>query len=193
MRPCDDGSRKLFTTQDLVVLALLAALIALSKAVLRVPIHVPGHTGITWMAILVVGRALVRKRWAGTILGLVSGILAVAVVGGREGLLLWLKYLTPGMVMDLAALLSAERLSNPVVGAIAGAVANTAKLVTSLIVSLALGIPTGYLALGLGLSATTHIVFGALGGWLGSTVFRLLQRVDVPAVQQYAREQVEPK
>lgn len=182
-------ARRLFTTQDLVVLALFAALVAVSKAVLRVPIHVPGHSGITWMAILVVGRALVRKRWAGTALGLVSGILAVAVVGGREGLLLWLKYLTPGMVMDLAALLSAERLGSPAVGAIAGAVANTAKLVTSLIVSLALGIPTGYLALGLGLSATTHVVFGALGGWLGSTVFRLLKRVDVPAVQRYAREE----
>jgi len=182
-------TRRLFTTQDLVVLALFAALVAVSKAVLRVPIHVPGHSGITWMAILVVGRALVRKRWAGTALGLVSGILAVAVVGGREGLLLWLKYLTPGMVMDLAALLSAERLGSPTVGAIAGAVANTAKLVTSLVVSLALGIPTGYLALGLGLSATTHVVFGALGGWLGSTVFRLLKRVDVPAVQRYAREE----
>jgi hypothetical protein len=176
-----------------VVLALFAALIALSKAVFRMPIHVSGHSGITWMAILLVGRALVRKRWAGTILGLVSGIIAVAVVGGREGLLLWLKYLTPGMVMDLAALLSAERLGNPVIGAIAGALANTAKLVTSLIVSLALGIPAGYLALGLGLSATTHVVFGALGGWLGSTVFRSLQRVDIPAVRRYAREEGVPK
>lgn len=183
------GSSRLFSTQDLVVLALFAALIALSKAVLRVPIHVPGHTGITWMAILLVGRALVRRRWAGTMLGLVSGIIAVALVGGREGLLLWVKYLTPGMVMDLAAFLSAERLGNPIVGAIAGAVANTAKLVTSLIVSLALGIPTGYIALGLGLSATTHVVFGALGGWLGATVFALLQRVDVPAVRRYAREE----
>ncbi len=186
------GKRRLFTTQDLVVLALFAALVALSKVVLRMPIHVPGHSGITWMAILLVGRGLVRRPWAGTVLGFVSGIIAVAVVGGREGLLLWLKYLAPGAMMDLTALLSREHLGNPFVGAVAGAAANTAKLVTSLLVSLALGIPTGYLALGLGLSATTHVVFGALGGWLGTLVLRLLRRVDVPLLQSYAREEDAP-
>lgn len=186
------GKRRLFTTQDLVVLALFAALVALSKVVLRMPIHVPGHSGMTWMAILLVGRGLVRRPWAGTVLGFVSGIIAVAVVGGREGLLLWLKYLAPGAMMDLAALLSREHLRHPFVGAVAGATANTAKLVTSLLVSLALGIPTGYLALGLGLSATTHIVFGALGGWLGTLVLRLLRRVDVPLLQTYAREEDVP-
>lgn len=181
--------RQLFTTQDLVLLALFAALIALSKAVFRMPIHVPGHSGITWMAILLVGRGLVRRPWAGTMLGLVSGILAVAVVGGREGLLLWLKYLAPGAVMDLAALLSGERLDYPLVGILSGAVANTAKLITSLIISLALGIPTGYLALGLGLSATTHIVFGALGGWLGTLVLEALRRARVPLPGAYAGEE----
>ena len=186
------GKRRLFTTQDLVVLALFAALVALSKVVLRMPIHVPGHSGITWMAILLVGRGLVRRPWAGTVLGFVSGIIAVAVVGGREGLLLWLKYLAPGAMMDLTALLSREHLGNPFVGAVAGAAANTAKLVTSLLVSLALGVPTGYLALGLGLSATTHVVFGALGGWLGTLVLRLLRRVDVPLLQSYAREEDAP-
>lgn len=185
-------SRQLFTTQDIVVLALFAALIALSKAVFRMPIHVPGHSGITWMAILLVGRGLVRRPWAGTMLGFVSGILAVAVVGGREGLLLWVKYLAPGAVMDLAALLSGERLGHPVVGILSGAVANTAKLVTSLIISLALGIPTGYLALGLGLSATTHIVFGALGGWLGTLVLEALKRARVPLPGAYAGEE-EPR
>lgn len=184
--------RQLFTTQDLVVLALFAALVALSKVVLRMPLHVPGHSGITWMAILLVGRGLVRCLWAGTVLGFVSGIIAVAVVGGREGLLLWLKYLAPGAMMDLAALMSREHLGHPFVGAVAGAIANAAKLVTSLLVSLALGVPTGYLALGLGLSATTHVVFGALGGWLGTLVLRLLRRVDVPLLQTYAREEDVP-
>jgi LytS/YehU family sensor histidine kinase len=188
-----DRFRQLFTTQDLVVLALFAAMIALSKAIFRMPIHVPGHSGITWMAILIVGRGLVRRPWAGTVLGLVSGILAVAVVGGREGLLLWVKYLAPGMAMDLAGLLSREHLHHPFVGIVSGAVANVAKLTSSLIISLALGIPTGYLALGLGLSATTHVAFGALGGWLGTLVLRALTRAEVPALRTYAREEETPR
>jgi hypothetical protein len=88
--------------------------------------------------------------------------------------------------------MSREHLGHPFVGAVAGAIANAAKLVTSLLVSLALGVPTGYLALGLGLSATTHVVFGALGGWLGTLVLRLLRRVDVPLLQTYAREEDVP-
>ena len=188
-----DRSRPIFTTQDLVVLALFAALIALSKAVFRMPIHVPGHSGITWMAILLVGRGLVRRPWAGTVLGLVSGILAMAVVGGSEGLLLWVKYLAPGVAMDLTALLSREHLDHPFVGIVSGAVANVAKLTTSLIISLALGIPTGYLALGLGLSATTHVVFGALGGWLGTLVLRALKRANVPQLRAYAGEGETPR
>ncbi len=175
-----DYAGRMFSTQELVLLALFAGLVALSKIVLRVPIHVPGHSGMTWMAILLVGRIVVRKPWAGTLMGLVSGIIAVAVVGGREGLLLWIKYLAPGMVMDLGALLSGERLDNPIVAIITAAAANAAKLITSLIVSLALGIPVGYLALGLGLAATTHIVFGGLGGWLGALTVKTLQRAGLP-------------
>lgn len=180
----DSGGRQpLFSTRELVVLALLAALVAVSKAFLRLPLHVPGHTGITWMAILLVGRALVRKPYAGTLMGFVSGVLAVAIVGGREGLLLWVKYLAPGVIMDLGALLSGERLDNPYVGLAVGAVANVAKLLSSLIVSLMLGIPAGYLVVGLGLAMTTHIVFGALGGWLGTLVLRTLRRLRIPAIE----------
>lgn len=178
----------LFTTRELAILGLLAALVALSKALLRMPLHVPGHSGLTWMAILLVSRALVRRPGAGTLVGLVSGLLAVMIVGGREGLLVWVKYLAPGMIMDLGALLSGERLHHPLVGIIVGAAANVAKLTASLIISLLLGIPAGYIALGLGLAATTHLVFGAIGGWLGALVVRSLWRLHLPSATLLAPE-----
>ena len=180
--PRHEDKQPLFTTRELVVLALFAALVAVSKAFLRMPLHVPGHSGITWMAILLVGRALIHRPGAGTLLGFVSGVLAVAIVGGREGLLLWVKYLAPGVVMDIGAALSGERLDNPYVGLAVGAVANVAKLLSSLIVSLMLGIPAGYLVVGLGLAVTTHVVFGAIGGWLGTLVLRTLRRLRIPAI-----------
>ena len=46
-----------------------------------------------------------------------------------------------------------------------------------------LGIPASYLAIGLGLAATTHVVFGAIGGWLGALILRLLRRLRVPAIE----------
>lgn len=175
--------RRWFTNRQLVVLGLLAALLVGTKIVLNLPLRLPGHSGIFWMAYLVVGRGLVRRRGAGTILGLVSGLLAVVMVGGREGLLVWVKYLAPGMVMDLGAALSHERLDDPVIGTLVGAAANAAKLSASFLVSLMLGIPASYLAIGLGLAATTHVVFGAIGGWLGALILRLLRRLRVPAIE----------
>jgi glycopeptide antibiotics resistance protein len=55
-------------------------------------------------------------------------------------------------------------------------------------VSLLLGIPAGYLAVGLGISAITHVVFGAIGGWLGSFVVRSLSRLRVPAIEALRAE-----
>ena len=71
-----------FALRELVTLALVAALIVMSKSLFRVSIHVPGHSGFLWMALLVIARGVVRKPWAGTLVGEVSGILAV------EGLML---------------------------------------------------------------------------------------------------------
>lgn len=176
------------TTREIAALALIAALLVGAKVTLNLPLRIPGHSGIFWMAFLVIGRGLVRKRGAGTLLGLVSGLLAMAILGGREGLLVWVKYLAPGMIMDLGAALSGERLDSGIIGLLVGALGNVAKLTTSLIVSLLLGIPAGYLAVGLGISAITHVVFGAIGGWLGSFVVRSLSRLRVPAIEALRAE-----
>lgn len=175
--------RRWLTTHELTALALIAALLVGTKIVLNLPLRVPGHSGIFWMAYLVIGRGIVRKPGAGMLLGLVSGLLAVLMVGGREGLLLWVKYFAPGAMMDVGAAISGERLDRPVIGLLVGGIGNIAKLSASLIVSLLLGIPAGYLAVGLGLSAITHLVFGAIGGWLGSIVLRLLRRLRVPSIE----------
>lgn len=170
------------------MLALIAALLVGTKIMFNLPLRLPGHSGIFWMAYLVVGRGLVRRRGAGTMLGLVSGLLAVLTVGGREGLLVWAKYFAPGVVMDLGAAIGRERLDSAVLATLVGAVGNAAKLTASLIVSLILGIPAGYLAVGLGLAAISHVVFGAIGGWLGALVLRRLRRLRVPAIESLGTE-----
>jgi len=77
------AARRRLTTRELVSLALIAALIVGAKITLNMPLHTPGHSGLFWMAFLVIGRGLVRKPGAGTLLGLVSGLLAVIAVGGH--------------------------------------------------------------------------------------------------------------
>jgi hypothetical protein len=162
-----------------IVIALVAAMIVTAKFYFRVPIGVPGHSGVFWMALLLIGVGMVRRPGAGTLIGFLSGILAIAVLPGREGILIGLKYFAPGVVMDIMWTTFGGRFDRVAVAVLAGAAANVAKLTTSYVIGLLAGIPHGYLALGLGIAATTHLFFGGLGGWVGCITLRKLERTGV--------------
>jgi hypothetical protein len=59
-----------FSTFQLILLALLAALIVVAKIALRLPLQLPGHSGIFWMAIVIVAAGIVPKVGAASLVGL---------------------------------------------------------------------------------------------------------------------------
>jgi len=61
--------QRYFTTFELILLALFSALVVASKIVLRLPLKLPGHSGVFWMAILIVARGLVPKPGALSLVG----------------------------------------------------------------------------------------------------------------------------
>jgi hypothetical protein len=172
-----------FTVVELTTLALLAGLLIAAKAFFRIPIKVPGHTGIFWMAVLVIGKAVVRKPTAGTLIGLVSGILAVAIVPSQEGVFVAVKYIAAGVAIDAVTPLVGGNLGRWIPAALVGAASNAAKLVSDLLVSFALGLPIGFIVVGLAYGVATHVVFGAMGGWVGSVVFGRLRRANIPQLR----------
>ncbi len=165
------------TLRDLLVLVFAADLIAMGKVLLRMPLHVPGHSGLIIVCLFVVARGIVDKNGAGTIMGLVAGFLATVFGYGHDGLLEWTKYASMGIALDASTFLVGGRLTNLGVGLVVGALANLAKLGSMIIVGLLLGLPLTFLALGLGIAAVTHAVFGALGGLLGAVLLRQLRRI----------------
>lgn len=161
------------------MIALIASLIIVGKFTFRMELHVPGHTGFYWMALLLIGTALVDRRGAGTLIGLFSGMLALVFVPGKEGVLTGIKYFVPGVMVDVLRPLLGGRLDRALPAILIGACANISKLVTAYIIGIVTGIPSGFLALGLGFAATTHVAFGALGGWIGMWVIRRLERAGI--------------
>lgn len=165
-----------FRTRELVLIALLAAMLVTAKFAVRIPIHVPGHSGALWIAMLVVGRGWIRKPGTATLVGLIAGVLATLLVPGGQGLLVWVKYAAAGVGTDVAVCLMGEaRVRTPLGGAVAGAFANIAKLTAQTLVTIALGMPLGFAAVGLAVTAASHVLFGVIGGLLGSFV---LTRLD---------------
>lgn len=174
-----------FTVRDITVMALVAVLIVVGKSLLRMPISVSGHAGVLWIGALLVGRGVVRKPGAATMMGLVGGVLVALIQPSDSGLFFGVaKYMLPGLVLDgLFPLFG--RFDRLVPGIVAGATAHAAKVAVDLVQGLVAGLPTSVLFAGLTFDLVAHIAFGALGGLLGALVLRALIKADVPQLRGF--------
>jgi len=165
-----------FSTFDLLLLGMLGALVVAANLALRLPIKMPGHSGLVWMALLVTARAIVPKLGAATTAGLMSGLLAAfAGLGDKGPLDTILSYTAAGVGVDIVAfLLGPPVRALPCV--VAGLAGNLAKLGVKILLELWIGIPTGFLLVGRLYPTFTHVVFGLAGGYLGFLVVRALER-----------------
>ncbi len=165
-----------FSTFQMILLVLFAALIVIAKIALRTPLQLPGHTGIIWMAILVVAARVVPQRGSASLVGVTSGILAAFMGMGDFGPLnTIISYTMAGIGTDLALLV----LGNPenlVSATLAGAIGHLAKFLVKWGFGILSGAPLGFVALGLARSLVSYIVFGAIGGLLGGLTLIALQR-----------------
>lgn len=160
---------------DILRLTMFGTLIAIINDITRLPLHLPGHSSIFWMGILVLGWGLIPKFGAGMIMGIVSGVLAVFLGLGKEGVFVFFKYFAPGLLLDFIAPFFMYKLENPVVGAICGALASLAKMVINLVLGMVMKLPMVFLALGLGFTSISHVLFGAAGGAIAAFLIKRLK------------------
>ena len=165
-----------FSTFELVLLALFAALVAVAKITLRFPIQVPGHSGLFWLAIVIAAAGIVPKRGAPSLVGVSSGVLAAFLGMGDLGALnTFLSYTVVGIAADLALWLLGSP-ENFVAAGLAGMLGHLGKFLVKWILGVLTGAPLGFVALGLAWSFLTYAIFGALGGVLGALTLRALRK-----------------
>jgi hypothetical protein len=169
-------TERYLSTFQLILLALFAALIVVAKIALRLPLQLPGHSGIFWMAIVIVAAGVVSKPGAVSVVGLTSGIIAAFLGMGDFGALnTLLSYTMVGVGTDLALLLLGNP-ENPAVAALAGMLGHLCKFLVKWGLGILAGAPVGFIALGLARALVGYIIFGALGGLLGAFTLRALRR-----------------
>jgi len=104
--------KKLFSTQDLIIIALMAAMGLAVKPLVKnfthlisTPLGMPGGTltGGLYMMWLTLALALTKKPGTATLVGLLQGF-TVLITGlfGSHGALSIMTYALPGVVVDLA-------------------------------------------------------------------------------------------
>lgn len=146
----------------LYCLGLGAAGVALHAGV-RLPLHVPGHHGLEWMALLAFARLAMPGRWAATGTGTAAAAMAYLPVWGFHDPFAPLVYLVAAVVFDALCLLGAHRAPR-LISASAGGLA---FLVAGLIPYL-LGPHGAEGGVSLGLWAWAHFAFGLTGALIGA-------------------------
>ena len=176
-----------FSTFQLILLALFAALIVVAKIALRLPLQLSGHSGVFWMAILIVAAGVVPKRGAASLVGVTSGLLASFLGLGDFGMLdTFLSYTMVGVGTDLALLLLGKP-ENLVVAGLAGVLGHFAKFLVKWGMAAITGAPVGFVALGLLKAMIGYVLFGAIGGVLGGLTLLALRKAGFFAYLQEKR------
>ena len=166
-----------FSTFQLILLALFSALIVVAKIALRLLLQLSGHSGIFWMAIMIVAAGIVPKAGAPSLVGLTSGIIAAFLGMGDFGALnTFLSYTMVGVGTDLALLLLGRKPENLVIAVVAATIGHFCKFLVKWGLGVATGAPVGFVALGLVKAMVGYVVFGALGGLLGALTLKALRR-----------------
>lgn len=166
-----------FSTFQLILLALFSALVIVAKIALRTPLQLSGHSGIFWMAIIIVGARVVPKLGASSIIGVTSGLLASFLGLGDFGALnTFLSYAMVGVGSDLVLWLLRGNTDNVVVAVIVGTLGHIGKFLTKWLFGIITGAPIGFVALGLLRAFLSYVIFGALGGLLGWFTLQALKR-----------------
>ena len=171
-----------FSTRDLVLIAILAALgIAIKPVVVPIahmvaaPFLVPGgaFAGGLYMMWLVVGMGIIGKRGTATLIAIVQGVLVmITAVPGSWGVMSLVIYTLPGVAMDVGLLLVGHRACCMRCCFLAGLLANVTGTFS---VSMVMLLPRIPLLLGL----CTAALSGGVGGILAWQVIKQLHRFHI--------------
>ena len=165
-----------FTLNEIALMSLMGAIIFVMKMALRMPLHIPGHTGIFLVIPVIVGVAIIRKFGSGTYIGIVSGILiSFFGIGGMHVFDIF-QYTAFGASIGLVGYLLQYRFDSTPVSILAGITGSISGMLVNFAVHLAIGVPFVVVVVSAGISSVSHLIFGALGGLIsGYLVIRLIK------------------
>lgn len=163
----DIDAHETLTWPMAMFLVLLGVGSVVLPAVLRLPLKLPGHHGLEWMALLMTGRTISRYRWAASISGVGAGLTALLPLWGSDDPIFWLTCMLPGLVIDAGLPLVQRWRAQPWSLAVLAGLAHGTKPLLRLAFGALVGWPYGSLLGGVIYPLTLHIVFGVIGGLLG--------------------------
>jgi hypothetical protein len=168
------------------------ALLLIGSGVTAVLLHratdlslgLPGHHGIEWMALMIIGRASSRFRGAGSLTSIGASFASTLpfLQGGNP--YAWLFYLLPGIVMDFAFQYLPRYADKLWFLILLGGLAHVTKPIGQLTMNLITGWPFGSFRYGVLYPFASHLLFGMIGGLLGALILLGVRRASARSENQ---------
>ena len=162
------------------------ALLLIGSGITAVVLHraydlslgMPGHHGIEWMALMIIGRASSRFRGAGTLTSIGASFASTLPFLHGDNPFTWLFYLLPGPVMDLAFRYLPRYANALWFMMVIGGLAHATKPIGQLVINLITGWPFGSFRYGVAFPFVSHFFFGMIGGLLGALIVLGIHRIS---------------
>jgi len=162
------SERPLFATLDREWLFLIGIglLGVIAHASVNLPLKLPGHHGLEWMALLMFARVVSASPWAATIAATSAAAFSYLPVWGFHETTIGLSYLLSGWIID-GGYRAIKSRAAPVLALIA-ALAHAAKPLWKWAAASSLGVHFGSVEAGVWYALGLHLMFGAVGGIAGA-------------------------
>ena len=164
-----------FTLREAIYLGFCAVFIIITRVMLTLHLRIPGHAMFFCMFFLLLARGSVPRTGAATMVGLIAGILGALLGLGKEGPLVALKFLIPGLAVDLGGIVYPGFASRFFASAILGAIASFTRFIMFLPIEWLIGMEKGLILGHAVFSSVSYIIFGALGSLMVPPVIRKLK------------------
>lgn len=156
------------TRQEALLLLGLGAVIVAMVKVFDFSLGLPGHTGVQWLALLLIGRSTSNYRWAASVSGVGSAVVSLAPFWGFGDPLKWLSFLLVAIALDLMYNLFTRWQHAVLFLTIIGGLAHAVKPLSRVLLGGVTGLQYPSLLTGVVYPTATHLLFGFIGAFVGA-------------------------
>lgn len=165
---------KRMTLQEAICLGFCATFIVIARAVFRLHLNIPGHAMFFTLFFIILGRGCVPRLGAATLVGLVAGLLCTLLGMGKGGPLIILKFLIPGLIVDVGGIIYPGFPRKYLACAVIGAIAAASRFLTIIIVEWIVGMDWALILQHAVISSSFGVLFGTAGSLMAPPVIRRL-------------------
>ena len=170
-------SRNLGLLLELLFLAGVGIIAILLHVRFRSPLNIPGHHGLEFMGLMLMGRLSSNLRFASTISSLSIGLMMLFPVFGFKDPMAGFNYMLPGLMLDIFYLAGGNMRKKAVFLAVIAGMAYMTVPLSRLMISLSTGYQYGaFLKHGYLTPFLTWFGFGLAGGLLGTGISNIFTK-----------------